>query len=54
MKWVFIGWSQLSCRKDTRGVFSEPVDPEEVRILMLKLLVMMLFLAGFTSTHFVV
>lgn len=54
MKWVFIGWSQLSCRKDTRGVFSEPVDPEEVRILMLKLLVMMLFLAGFTSTHFLV
>ena len=29
------GCKIIDCRKDTYGVFSEPVDPEEVRLLSL-------------------
>lgn len=38
--WVFIVefyWLfELNCRKDTHGVFSEPVDPNEVLIMEIR------------------
>lgn len=38
--WVFIvefDWLfELNCRKDTHGVFSEPVDPNEVLIMEIR------------------
>lgn len=32
---ALINLFQLSCRKDSYGVFSEPVDPEEVQFLQI-------------------